>query len=146
VRSDDNILPFVQMLRCIKNLSEDANTLEPLQRAGAIPFLVPMLARREGPFIADMHNQVRWEEDLIVFLFVPTTSASCGTGLICNVRSAQSLKKFVSGWSRLHNSSEAIFGTQCRSDERLQCAKGHCHQVRRESGRDGNRVGHEQSF
>jgi hypothetical protein len=86
----DNILPFVQMLRCIKNLSEDANTLEPLQRAGAIPCLVPMLARREGPFIADMHNQVRWNEVLKSFLFVPIIDASFGIGVGVDGRSAQS--------------------------------------------------------
>lgn len=48
----------VKLLKAIKQLSMDHNTLSNLQRAGAIGCLVRVLAKRDGPNVKDMHNHV----------------------------------------------------------------------------------------
>ena len=48
----------MQILECIKQLSQDPYTLEYLQRAEAMKHLVPLLAARDGPYVNQIHNQV----------------------------------------------------------------------------------------
>lgn len=48
----------VKMLKSIKQLSMDHNTLAHLQKAGAIRRLVRILGRRSGSHVTEMHNQV----------------------------------------------------------------------------------------
>lgn len=47
---------LVKMLKGIKQLSMDHNTLSSLQRAGTIRRLVRVLAKREGACVTEMHN------------------------------------------------------------------------------------------
>eukprot|EP01113_Clastostelium_recurvatum_P037254 TRINITY_DN5420_c0_g2_i1.p1 TRINITY_DN5420_c0_g2~~TRINITY_DN5420_c0_g2_i1.p1 ORF type:complete len:1097 (-),score=420.63 TRINITY_DN5420_c0_g2_i1:391-3681(-) len=56
----DALVPenLVKILKSIKQLSMDLNTLSSLQHAGAIPILVPFLADTQGPHVTDIHNQV----------------------------------------------------------------------------------------
>ncbi|KAL3692966.1 hypothetical protein R1sor_006617 [Riccia sorocarpa] len=49
---------LVKILRCIKELSTDPDTLENLQRADAMKHLVPFLEARDGPLVSQIHNQV----------------------------------------------------------------------------------------
>eukprot|EP00743_Colponemidia_sp_Colp-15_P006476 GILK01006971.1.p1 GENE.GILK01006971.1~~GILK01006971.1.p1 ORF type:complete len:1130 (+),score=224.67 GILK01006971.1:94-3483(+) len=49
---------LVKMLKVIKNLTMDPNTLNHLENAGAIPKLVGFLAKRDGAHITEIHNQV----------------------------------------------------------------------------------------
>lgn len=51
---------IVRILKALKFLSMDPNTLEPLQKAKAIEKLMPVFAFRLGgmPLVTDMHNQV----------------------------------------------------------------------------------------
>lgn len=49
---------LVKILKSIKQLSMDHNTLVNVQRAGAIRRLVKILGVRQGLFVTEMHNQV----------------------------------------------------------------------------------------
>ncbi|KYQ88661.1 putative protein serine/threonine kinase [Tieghemostelium lacteum] len=49
---------LVKVLKSIRQLSMDHNTLQNLQNAGTIRTLVPYLGQRTGPHIAEIHNQV----------------------------------------------------------------------------------------
>lgn len=49
---------LVKILKSIKQLSMDHNTLVNIQRAGAIRRLVKILGVRQGLFVTEMHNQV----------------------------------------------------------------------------------------
>ncbi|KAM9966163.1 hypothetical protein ACTFIR_006355 [Dictyostelium discoideum] len=49
---------LAKVLKSIKQLSMDHNTLANLQNAGAIRFMVPFLGRRTGAFVAEIHNHV----------------------------------------------------------------------------------------
>ncbi|XP_026659914.2 MAP3K epsilon protein kinase 1-like isoform X4 [Phoenix dactylifera] len=49
---------LLKILKCINHLSTDPNCLENLQRADAIKHLIPNLELREGPLIAQIHNEV----------------------------------------------------------------------------------------
>ncbi|KAI8606109.1 hypothetical protein EDD21DRAFT_361865 [Dissophora ornata] len=48
----------VMMLKCIKNISMNSNTLDVLQNASAIHTLVQVLGERTGPFATDVCNHV----------------------------------------------------------------------------------------
>ncbi|KAG0358978.1 hypothetical protein BGZ54_010196, partial [Gamsiella multidivaricata] len=48
----------VMMLKCIKNISMNSNTLDILQNASAIHTLVQVLGERTGPFATDVCNHV----------------------------------------------------------------------------------------
>jgi hypothetical protein len=50
---------LLKVLKCLKFLSTDAMTLDPLQRAGLIPKLVSCLNYRTGPYVVEMQSQVR---------------------------------------------------------------------------------------
>jgi len=54
LRPDD----VVKILKSIKQLSMDHNTLVNIQRAGGIRRLVKILGVRQGQFVTEMHNQV----------------------------------------------------------------------------------------
>jgi len=49
---------LVKILKSVKQLSMDHNTLNNIQRAGAIRRLVKILGNRQGLFVTEMHNQV----------------------------------------------------------------------------------------
>jgi hypothetical protein len=49
---------LVKILRCINQLSQEPNTLEPLQRADAIKHLVPFLEQQEGLYVDMIQNEV----------------------------------------------------------------------------------------
>ncbi|KAH7387775.1 hypothetical protein KP509_16G040500 [Ceratopteris richardii] len=49
---------LLKTLKCIKELSSDPCTLEPLQRAEAIKHLVPFLELREGLMVFQIHTEV----------------------------------------------------------------------------------------
>lgn len=53
-----------QILRCINQLSQEPNTLEPLQRADAIKHLVPFLEQQEGLYVDMIQNEVTISFDL----------------------------------------------------------------------------------
>eukprot|EP00735_Rhodelphis_limneticus_P013963 TRINITY_DN7931_c0_g1::TRINITY_DN7931_c0_g1_i1::g.15623::m.15623 TRINITY_DN7931_c0_g1::TRINITY_DN7931_c0_g1_i1::g.15623 ORF type:complete len:1244 (+),score=360.81,sp/Q8T2I8/SEPA_DICDI/43.59/3e-144,sp/Q8T2I8/SEPA_DICDI/59.02/3e-107,Pkinase/PF00069.20/5.7e-71,Pkinase_Tyr/PF07714.12/5.6e-49,Kinase-like/PF14531.1/0.0032,Arm/PF00514.18/1.4e+03,Arm/PF00514.18/1.5e+02,Arm/PF00514.18/1.2e+04,Arm/PF00514.18/3.4,Arm/PF00514.18/7.6e+03,Ric8/PF10165.4/40,Ric8/PF10165.4/0.088,BUD22/PF09073.5/0.043,DUF3385/P len=59
-RALDDLAPANQLkiVKCIKHLSMDPNTLEPLQRARAIPKLVQYLTFADRPYATDINNQV----------------------------------------------------------------------------------------
>lgn len=48
----------MQILECIKQLSQDPFTLEYLQLAEAMKHLIPFLEARDGPYVGRIHNQV----------------------------------------------------------------------------------------
>ena len=54
----DNPAVLLKVLKCIKFLSMEANTLDPLQRAGFIPKLVSFLNFTAGTLVTEMHSQV----------------------------------------------------------------------------------------
>jgi len=54
----DNAGVLVKALRCVKFLSMNAMTLDPLQRAGYIPKLVNYLNMKSGSSVVEIHNQV----------------------------------------------------------------------------------------
>eukprot|EP01135_Chromosphaera_perkinsii_P007627 Nk52_evm83s914 gene=Nk52_evmTU83s914 len=49
---------LVKLLKGIKNLTMDPNTLENLHQAHVIPKLVAFLERKNGPCVTEMHNQI----------------------------------------------------------------------------------------
>ncbi|CAG8468661.1 1497_t:CDS:2 [Scutellospora calospora] len=48
----------VMMLKCIKNISMNSNTLEALQKAKAIQVLTAILDKQEPPYVTEISNQV----------------------------------------------------------------------------------------
>lgn len=49
---------LVIVLKSIKYLTSDDQTLNNLQQSGVIESLIPLLQRREGPLVNEMHNQI----------------------------------------------------------------------------------------